>query len=111
MIHGSTRTRRGSKAGLPISPNRWRDVAVRGQKTKLDWVTEIARLLEGRCSQSGKVIVECDNLNTHTRGAFYEAFELDRARQLIHRIELCDTPKHGSWLNIAGNELSSLTRQ
>jgi hypothetical protein len=53
----------------------------------------------------------CDNLNTHTKGAFYEAFEPERARQLVRRIEFRRTPKHGSWLNIAENELSSLTRQ
>jgi hypothetical protein len=50
-------------------------------------------------------------LNTHTIGAFYEAFEPERARQLVRRIEFCYTPKHGSWLNIAENELSSMTRQ
>ena len=53
----------------------------------------------------------CDNLNTHTKGAFYEVFEPTRARELVRRIEFCYTPKHGSWLNIAENELSSLTRQ
>jgi hypothetical protein len=31
--------------------------------------------------------------------------------QLVQRLEFCYTPKHGSWLNIAENELSSLTRQ
>jgi hypothetical protein len=40
-----------------------------------------------------------------------EAFEPERARTLVGRIEFCYTPKHGSWLNIAENELSSLTRQ
>ncbi len=29
----------------------------------------------------------------------------------MRRIESHHTPKHGSWLNIAENELSSLTRQ
>ena len=48
----------------------------------------------------------CDNLNTHTPGAFYEAFE--PARELVKRIEFCYTPKHGSWLNIAENELRIL---
>ena len=57
------------------------------------------------------MILVCDNLNTHTKGAFYEAFEPKRARSLVRRIEFCYTPKHGSWLNIAENELSSLTRQ
>ena len=89
----------------------WREVAVRERKTKIDWATEMARLLEGRYAACARVIVVCDNLNTHTKGAFYEAFEPGRARSLVRRIEFCYTPKHGSWLNIAENELSSLTRQ
>jgi hypothetical protein len=71
----------------------------------------MAGLLEGRYRACKKVILVCDNLNTHTKGAFYETFEPKRARSLVRRIEFCYTPKHGSWLNIAENELSSLTRQ
>ena len=89
----------------------WREVAVRERKTKIDWATEMARLLEGRYASCEKVILVSDNLNTHTKGAFYETFEPARARALVRRIEFCHTPKHGSWLNIAENELSSLTRQ
>lgn len=89
----------------------WREVSVRATKTKCDWASEIARLLEGRYAHCEKVILVCDNLNTHTRGAFYEAFPPERARNLVRRIEFHQTPKHGSWLNIAENELSSLTRQ
>ena len=89
----------------------WREIAVRERKTKIDWAIEMAQLLEGRYMACEKVIVVCDNLNTHTKGAFYEAFKPERARQLVRRIEFCYTPKHGSWLNIAENELSSVTRQ
>lgn len=89
----------------------WREVAVRQTKTKVDWAHEMARLLEGRYAHCEKVILVSDNLNTHTKGAFYEAFEPERARQLVRRLEFRHTPKHGSWLNIAENELSSLTRQ
>jgi len=89
----------------------WRQVSVRARRTKVDWATEVAELLEGRCRDCEKIILVCDQLNTHTRGAFYEVFEPQKARQLIQRIEFCHTPKHGSWLNIAENELSSLTRQ
>lgn len=89
----------------------WRDVAVRETKTKLDWAVEMARLLEGRYAACEKVVLVCDNLNTHTRGAFYEAFAPERARSLVRRIEFHHTPRHGSWLNIAENELSALTRQ
>jgi len=89
----------------------WRQVRVRQRRTKIDWATEMARLLEGRYADCEKVVLVCDQLNTHTKGAFYEIFEPKRARQLVQRIEFCHTPKHGSWLNIAENELSSLTRQ
>lgn len=51
---------------------------------------------------------ECASQHCHT---LYEAFEPERARELVRRIEFHQTPKHGSWLNIAENELSSLTRQ
>jgi hypothetical protein len=74
----------------------WREVAVHERKTKIDWATEMARLLEGRYAARARVILVCDNLNTHTKGAFYEAFEPERARSLVRRIEFCYTPKHGS---------------
>lgn len=89
----------------------WRQVSVRPTRTKTDWALEMAALLEGRYAACQKVIVVCDNLNTHTKGAFYEAFEPERARDLVRRLEFRHTPKHGSWLNIAENELSAMTRQ
>lgn len=89
----------------------WRQVSVRAKKTKVDWAVEMAELLEGHYAECEKVLVVCDNLNTHTIGAFYDAFEPERARALVSRIEFHNTPKHGSWLNIAENELSCLTRQ
>jgi hypothetical protein len=89
----------------------WREATARPQRTKADWAKEVARLLEGRYAQCSVVTLVSDNLNTHTKGAFYEVFELERARSLVRRIEFCQTPKHGSWLNIAENELSVLTRQ
>ena len=89
----------------------WRETQVRERRTKVDWAVEVAALLEGRYAQAQKVILVCDNLNTHTKGAFYEAFDPERARALARRIEIRHTPKHGSWLNIAENELSAMTRQ
>ena len=89
----------------------WRRATARARRTKADWAVEVADLLEGRYADCPKVTLVCDNLNTHTPGAFYEVFEPARARELVRRIEFCYTPKHGSWLNIAENELSSMTRQ
>jgi hypothetical protein len=89
----------------------WRQATARTKKTKIDWALEVAALLEDRYAQCPQVNLVCDNLNTHTKGAFYEAFSPERARAIVRRIHFCHTPKHGSWLNIAENELSSLTRQ
>ena len=89
----------------------WRRVAVREYKTKIDWAHEIRILLEEDFPGARKVILVCDNLNTHSIGAFYEVFERSHARSLAKRLEIVPTPKHGSWLNIAENELSSMTRQ
>jgi len=89
----------------------WRQVRVRKHRTKVDWALEMAAQLRTRYAQAEKVILVCDNLNTHTMGAFYEAFVPEVARELVRRIEFRYTPKHGSWLNVAENELSSLHRQ
>ena len=89
----------------------WRQATARPRRTKTDWAHEVADLLEGRYADCGKVTLVLDNLNTHTKGAFYAAFEPERARELVRRIEFCYTPKHGSWLNVAECELSAMTRQ
>lgn len=89
----------------------WREVAVRKQRTRIDWAREIEELLRTRYAKAEKVLLVCDNLNTHTKGAFYETFPPAKARDILSRLEFHYTPKHGSWLNIAENELSSMTRQ
>ena len=60
---------------------------------------------------SQRITLVCDNLNTHTKGAFYEAFPPEKAREYVRRINFVYTPKHGSWLNVAECELSCLTSQ
>jgi len=89
----------------------WRQVTVRERRTKIDWALEVEELLRTRYAAAEKVILISDNLNTHTIGAFYEAFAPELARAIVRRLEFRHTPKHGSWLNIAENELSSMTRQ
>jgi hypothetical protein len=89
----------------------WRKISARPQRTKVDWAFEMEELLRTKYAEAQKVILVCDNLNTHTRGAFYEAFPAGKAREIVKRIDFHYTPKHGSWLNISENELSSMTRQ
>lgn len=88
-----------------------REVFVRARRTKKDWATEVEQLLNTHYAAAEKIILICDNLNTHTRGAFYETFPADKAREILRRIEFHYTPKHGSWLNIAECELSAMTSQ
>jgi hypothetical protein len=89
----------------------FRQATARPQRTKIDWALEVAALLDTRYAACDRITLVCDNLNTHTKGAFYEAFQPDEARAYVRRIDLCYTPKHGSWLNVAECELSCLTSQ
>jgi hypothetical protein len=89
----------------------WRSVTARPQKTKADWAREVAVLLDTRYAKAKQVTLVCDNYKTHTRGAFYEVFPPNKAREYVKKLRFCYTPVHGSWLNIAENELSCLTRQ
>jgi hypothetical protein len=89
----------------------WRKVNPRKQRKKEDWAQEVRELLETDYPNARKIILVCDNLNTHTIGAFYAAFPPAEASRLVKRLEIHHTPKHGSWLNIAEIELSALSRQ
>jgi hypothetical protein len=88
-----------------------RRVVARPRRTRVDWAAEIDRLLTLDYPDAARVVLVMDNLNTHTLGSLYEAFEPAKARALAERLEIHYTPKHGSWLNIAEIELSRLTRQ
>ena len=89
----------------------WRRVSGRRHRTSVDWAEEMKILLEEDYAEAEKIILVCDNLNTHKIASFYEAFSPETARRLVKRLEIHYTPKHGSWLNIAECELSAMTRQ
>jgi hypothetical protein len=72
----------------------FRQATARESRTKEDWAIEVAHLLETRYADCECVTLVLDNLNTHTRGAFYEAFPPDRARAYLRRIKFCYAPKH-----------------
>jgi hypothetical protein len=90
---------------------RWRKTSERERRTRQDWAQEVKTLLEVEYPNAEKVILICDNLNTHDVASLYETFPPEIARALARRLEIHYTPKHGSWLNIAECELSALTRQ
>lgn len=88
-----------------------RRVVAESQRTMVDWAHQIKQLLEVDYPQAKRVTLVCDNLNTHRPAALYKAFPPEEARQLLNRLELHYTPKHGSWLNMAELELAALTKQ
>ena len=89
----------------------WRHVDAQQHRTKIDWAHQVERLLTLDYPDAETVVLVMDNLNTHTIGSLYEAFQPGKAFALAQRLEIHPTPKHGSWLNIAEIELSALTRQ
>jgi hypothetical protein len=81
------------------------------QRRKVEWAWCVKQLLEEHYPEVERVVLVCDNLNTHTGGALYEAFPAAEARRLWERLEFHNTPKQGSWLNMAETELSVLAGQ
>lgn len=88
-----------------------RRVCAKEQRTMTDWAHQIKRLLDEDYPEVKKVVLVCDNLNTHKPAALYKTFKPQEAQRLLARLEIHHTPKHGSWLNMAEIELAALTRQ
>jgi len=88
-----------------------RTVRVTERRTRVDWAQFIRHLLESVYAGAEQVVLVMDNLNPHSIGSLYEAFDPETARRLAARLEIHYTPKHGSWLNMAETELSILCRQ
>jgi DDE superfamily endonuclease len=84
---------------------------VKQQRTKKDYAQFIDTIIREHYSDAGKVKLVQDNLNTHTKGSFYEHLPVQRAGELSTLIDFEYTPKHGSWLNMAEIEFSVLARQ
>lgn len=55
-----------------------------------------------------KLRIVLDNLNTHHKNSFYEAFEKEEAEKILSKLEFHYTPKHASWLNVAEIEISAI---
>ena len=81
------------------------------RRTRQDWARWIEGMLERRYPEAERVVLVMDNLNPHGIESLYATYEPRHARQLAERLEIHYTPKHGSWLNIAEIELSTLCGQ
>jgi len=89
----------------------WRYLEALPTRKKGDFAMMTKKVTDMFCPDAEKVIFISDNLNTHNISSFYEAFPPESAYQLVQKIEFHHTPIHGSWLNIAECELSSLAIQ
>ncbi len=89
----------------------WRQVRVTERRAKVDWALAVRELVEVHYPNADRIVLVMDNLNTHTPASLYEAFDPAEAKRLADKLEIHQTPKHGSWLNIAEIELSVLARQ
>lgn len=89
----------------------WRRVSIREHRCKTDWAQEIKQFVDEDFPDAYKIVLVCDNLNTHDISSLYEAFEPAEARRIWKKFELHHTPKHGSWLDMAEIELSAFTKE
>ena len=89
----------------------WRQVRVSERRTRLDWAGCVQELVDVHYPDAERIVLVLDQLNTHSPASLYEAFPPDEAKRLADKLELHDTPTHGSWLNMAEIELSVLARQ
>lgn len=89
----------------------WRHTVALKTRKKEDFAVLMRKISQEHYSDVDKVILIADNLNIHNPATFYEAFPAETAYALAQKFEFHYTPKHGSWLNIAETELSSLSRQ
>jgi hypothetical protein len=88
-----------------------RQFTVTDHRTKADWAHLIKDVVDVRHPDAEKIVLVCDQLNTHHPASLYATFPPAEAKRIAERLEIHSTPKHGSWLNIAEIELSILSRQ
>lgn len=88
-----------------------RHIEVTQRRTKQDFAHGMQWLADVAYPDVDGIDVILDNLNTHTYGALYEAFEPAEARRIARKLTFHYTPKHGSWLNMAEIEFSVILRK
>jgi DDE superfamily endonuclease len=88
-----------------------RTILVTQRRTKLEFAKSMRYLVDVIHPKATCIDVILDNLNTHTTDTVIEIFGMPEAARILDRLSFHYTPLHASWLNLAENELSVLTRQ
>lgn len=125
-VRPAPRTRRGRAARIDDAYERkgvchqlmrceplrgWRHVKGTERRTRRDYAECVRELVDMHCPQAKRIRLVQDNLNTHDGASLYETFSPEEARRILDKIELHDTPKHGSWLNMAETEINIMHSQ
>ena len=85
--------------------------SVEPTRTAIDWANQVRRLVDEVEPDAERIILICENLNTHCVASLYKAFPAPEAHRIAGRIEIHHTPKHGSWLDIAEIAINIMTRE
>ena len=89
----------------------FRHVEVTDQRRSIDFAHICRDIVDVHFPDAEKILLVCDNLNTHKPGSLYKAFDTQEAERIAEKLQFHYTPKHGSWLNMAEIEFSVLRRQ
>lgn len=92
----------------PLGGKRY--ITITDTHDRLQYAAVVADLLENRYKGVRRMTVIQDNLSAHKPSAMYELFPPERARSILDRIEFVNTPKHGSWLNMAEIEIGVMKK-
>ena len=86
-------------------------VSTRPRRTARDFAEVLAYVSDVLYPNAETITIVLDNLNTHTAKSLEKRYSADKAQRIASRIRLVFTPVHGSWLNLAENQISIISRQ
>jgi hypothetical protein len=89
----------------------WWHVKVTDRHTALDDAQGLKQLSDTHVSAATTMVRVQDNLNTHKPASLSQACPAAEARRRGERFEWHDTPKPGSWLDMAEAERAVLSSQ
>ena len=93
----------------PLAGKRY--VQVTEHRTSQDWAYFLREVVDVHYPNAEKIVLVMDNLATHSPAALSHTFPPAEARRIAEKLEIHDTPLHGSWLNMAEIEFAALARQ
>ena len=80
------------------------------RRTSSDFAKFLASI-ERKFSDSRKIILVMDNLNTHNKSSLVEFYGEKEGKRIWDKFDVYYTPTHGSWLNQAEIAINMYSRQ